>query len=134
MKYFYDEFIFLNKSLHFRQNPPVVLLDEATSALDTVTEASIQEALGTLSRNRTVVVIAHRLSTIKHADQIVVLDQGGVAEVGGHEELLGKQDGLYARLWNMQLRSERETAMTILDSVEKEEDAEELHKMLLKSS
>ena len=107
-------------------------MDEATSALDTVTEASIQEALNTLSRNRTVVVIAHRLSTIKHADQIVVLDHGKVAEVGGHEDLLERQDGLYAKMWNMQLRSERETAMTILDSVENEKDAEELHKLLIK--
>lgn len=87
------------------KNPPIVLLDEATSALDTVTESSVQEALRVLSKNRTVLVIAHRLSTIRNADQIVVLDGGEVVERGTHSELLDKGDH-YAKLWNMQLRSE----------------------------
>lgn len=85
------------------KNPPVVLLDEATSALDTITEQSVQEALKMLGKNRTTVIIAHRLSTIMHADEIIVLDQGRVAERGKHEELLAK-GGQYAGLWNMQLR------------------------------
>lgn len=85
------------------KNPPVVLLDEATSALDTITENSIQEALQTLGKARTVLVIAHRLSTIRNADQIIVLNQGEVVEVGKHEELLEQTDGVYRKLWEMQL-------------------------------
>jgi ABC-type transport system involved in Fe-S cluster assembly fused permease/ATPase subunit len=85
------------------KNPPIVLLDEATSALDTKTEQSVQEALHMLGKNRTTLVIAHRLSTIMHADQIIVLDQGRVAERGKHDELLAKR-GEYYQLWNMQLR------------------------------
>jgi ATP-binding cassette, subfamily B, heavy metal transporter len=91
------------------KDPPIVLLDEATSALDTVTEASIQSALYEVGKNRTVLIIAQRLSTIKHASQIVVLDQGGVAEVGTHDDLL-LLDGLYAKLWQSQLRSNEEVA------------------------
>ena len=87
------------------KNPPVVLLDEATSALDTLTESSVQEALRVLSKNRTVLVIAHRLSTIRNADQIIVLDGGEVVERGTHYELL-ESEGHYAKLWNMQLRSQ----------------------------
>merc|ERR1711988_1254446 len=87
------------------KNPPIVVLDEATSALDTVTENSVQEALDALGTNRTVLVIAHRLSTIKHADQIVVMDNGKVMEVGTHEELFAKEEGVYAKLWSMQQRS-----------------------------
>lgn len=59
----------------------------------------------TLGRNRTVLVIAHRLSTIKHADQIVVMDAGRVAEVGSHEMLLSDPSSIYARMWNMQTSS-----------------------------
>ena len=77
---------------------------QATSALDTITEQSIQEALSALGAQMTVLVIAHRLSTIKHADQIVVLDNGVVAEKGTHEELLSLNQ-IYAKLWNMQIKS-----------------------------
>lgn len=100
------------------KNPPVVLLDEATSALDTVTESSVQEALRTLGQNRTVLVIAHRLSTIKHADQIVVLNHGEVAEVGTHEELLAIERGIYANLWNTQLRSDHAVAVNETEPAE----------------
>ncbi|MES5824153.1 ABC transporter ATP-binding protein [Streptomyces sp. RG80] len=79
------------------RDPPVLILDEATSALDTRTEAAVQEAIDSLSANRTTVTIAHRLSTVRGADQIVVLDSGSVAERGTHEELLEK-DGRYAAL------------------------------------
>ncbi|BAZ68723.1 MAG: ABC transporter ATP-binding protein/permease [Pelatocladus maniniholoensis HA4357-MV3] len=83
------------------QNPDILILDEATSALDTVSERLVQEAIDDLSRDRTTLVIAHRLSTVQKADQIAVLDQGRVVEVGTHEELLQK-NGHYSRLYLMQ--------------------------------
>ena len=82
-----------------------VLFVQATSALDTITENSIQEALATLGRNRTVLVIAHRLSTIRHADQIVVMGGGRVLETGSHEQLLRNPDSTYAHMWAMQTSS-----------------------------
>src|SRR3954466_4335740 len=85
--------------------PPILLLDEATSALDSHTEHEIQESLDRVSRNRTSLVIAHRLSTIVGADEIIVLDQGRIAERGTHAELLSKS-GLYASMWNRQREAE----------------------------
>jgi ATP-binding cassette subfamily B protein len=81
--------------------PPILVLDEATSALDSHTEHEIQESLERVSRNRTSLVIAHRLSTIVGADEIIVLDQGRIAERGTHAGLLA-QGGLYASMWNRQ--------------------------------
>ncbi|MEM9809709.1 MAG: ABC transporter ATP-binding protein/permease [Pseudomonadota bacterium] len=83
------------------KNPPILILDEATSALDSETEAGILSALADVSKGRTSIVIAHRLSTIVDADQIIVLDEGMVAEVGTHRDLLRK-NGIYARLWTQQ--------------------------------
>ncbi|PSF38264.1 ABC transporter ATP-binding protein [Aphanothece hegewaldii CCALA 016] len=83
------------------RNPDILILDEATNALDSLSEHLIQEALYRLSHNRTVLVIAHRLSTIKHADQIVVLSEGQVKEVGTFDELLNHQD-LFAQLYQLQ--------------------------------
>lgn len=83
------------------QNPEILILDEATSALDTVSERLVQSALDDLSRDRTTLVIAHRLSTVQKADQIAVLEQGRVVEVGTHTELLQK-GGYYSRLYMMQ--------------------------------
>ncbi|QLE56563.1 ATP-binding cassette domain-containing protein [Nostoc sp. TCL26-01] len=83
------------------QNPEILILDEATSALDTVSERLVQSALDDLSRDRTTLVIAHRLSTVQKANQIAVLEQGSVVEVGTHEELLLK-GGYYSRLYAMQ--------------------------------
>jgi len=83
------------------KDPPILIFDEATSALDSRTEAAIQETLSAVSSRRTAIVIAHRLSTIVEADQIVVLDQGRVAERGTHAQLLRK-NGLYADMWARQ--------------------------------
>jgi len=79
------------------RNPKFLFLDEATNALDTINEQKLVEALKSASVGRTVVIIAHRLSTIRHADQIIVLNRGIIAEVGKHDELLEKK-GLYASL------------------------------------
>jgi len=87
------------------KGPPILLLDEATSALDSHTEREIQDALDRVSRNRTTLVIAHRLSTIVAAHEIIVLDQGTIAERGTHQELLA-QRGLYASMWNRQREAE----------------------------
>src|SRR5215472_3832872 len=89
------------------KNAPILLLDEATSALDSEAERQVQSALKTLIRGRTTLVIAHRLSTVQFADLIYVIDRGVVVESGRHEELLSR-DGLYARLYAMQLSEERD--------------------------
>ena len=78
----------------FLKNPPVLILDEATSALDTITEAKIQCSFEELSRGRTTLVIAHRLSTVRNADEIIVIDEDGIAEKGTHEELMEKGGGI----------------------------------------
>ena len=79
------------------KNPKILILDEATSSLDPETESKIQEALARLVKNRTTIAIAHRLSTLRHADRLVVIDKGKIAEVGTHTELLEKK-GIYYRL------------------------------------
>ena len=79
------------------------MLDEATSALDSVTEAAIQASLEKLSRGRTTIVVAHRLSTIKNADEIAVIADGRVQELGDHDALM-KQNGLYRALYDLQFR------------------------------
>lgn len=84
------------------KNPPILILDEATSALDTESEKLVQQALTSLMQNRTSIVIAHRLSTIKHADQIIVIQDGKIVERGTHNELMENQ-GMYRKLNQMQL-------------------------------
>jgi len=83
------------------RDSPVLILDEATSALDTESERAIQSALETLQQNRTTLIIAHRLSTIEKADEILLIEDGMIAERGSHQQLLQK-NGAYARLYRMQ--------------------------------
>jgi len=102
------------------KGPPILVLDEATSALDSHTEQEIQDALEKVSRNRTSLVIAHRLSTIVGADEIIVLDQGRIAERGTHGQLLAA-GGLYASMWNRQ--REAQEARERLALIGDEDDA-----------
>lgn len=83
-------------------NPRILIFDEATSSLDSQSEFLIQDAMGKISRNRTMIIIAHRLSTIKKADKIIVLENGRVAEEGSHSELARVNGGLYAKLLKLQ--------------------------------
>jgi subfamily B ATP-binding cassette protein MsbA len=83
------------------KNAPILILDEATSALDSESEALVQSALQNLMAGRTVIVIAHRLSTVRRADRIVVLENGAIADIGSHEELMQKL-GTYRRLYDLQ--------------------------------
>ncbi len=84
------------------KNAPILILDEATSAVDTETERAIQVSLQALAQNRTAIIIAHRLSTIRHADRIIVLQNGAIVEQGKHQALVA-QNGVYADLWRVQL-------------------------------
>ncbi|XP_060645803.1 ATP-binding cassette sub-family B member 6 [Drosophila nasuta] len=87
------------------KSPIIVLLDEATSALDTHTERNIQAALARVCTNRTTIIVAHRLSTIIHADEILVLKEGHIVERGSHEQLLQRDNGIYADMWQQQLEN-----------------------------
>jgi ABC-type methionine transport system ATPase subunit len=81
----------------FLKDPPILILDEAPSDLDAESEFLVQQALGELMKNRTVLVIAHRLATVKHADRVVVVHGRRIAEVGTHEELMAREDVKAAR-------------------------------------
>ncbi|NJM99761.1 MAG: ATP-binding cassette domain-containing protein [Phormidesmis sp. RL_2_1] len=87
------------------QDNPIVILDEATAFADPENEALIQKAIAALTQNKTLIVIAHRLTTITKVDQIAVLEQGQLVELGRHDELLSKA-GVYARLWARQQQSQ----------------------------
>ncbi|HEB36630.1 hypothetical protein LCGC14_1932520 [marine sediment metagenome] len=89
------------------KNPPILILDEATSALDSESERLIQIAMDNLMKNRTTFVIAHRLSTVRRVDKIFVLDNGGITEIGTHEELCRK-DGVYKKLYDLQFLEKEE--------------------------
>ncbi len=88
----------------FIKNAPIVILDEATSALDNKSEAVVQEAINNLMEDRTVFIIAHRLSTVRNADKIVVVNYGEIAEIGSHDELLGRENSVYGSLYRTQLK------------------------------
>lgn len=90
------------------KDTPIVILDEATSALDNKSEAIVQKALDNLIRNKTVFVIAHRLSTIKNADRIAVINEGELAELGTHDELMTIENGKYKYLYEMQFKKQEE--------------------------
>jgi len=94
------------------KNPPILIFDEATSALDSQSERAIQQELDRLSRDRTALIIAHRLSTVVNADEILVLEKGRIVERGTHDELL-QRGGLYASLWQLQLRDEERHASDV---------------------
>jgi ATP-binding cassette subfamily B protein/subfamily B ATP-binding cassette protein MsbA len=92
------------------KDAPILILDEATSSVDTETEMLIQEALERLMHGRTTIIIAHRLSTVRNADQIVVLEDKSIREIGTHEDLIGLEDGLYRRLYTVQRHVEPDMA------------------------
>jgi len=95
------------------KNAPVVILDEATSALDNKSEAVVQKAIDSLIHNRTVFVIAHRLSTVQNATRIAVIDDGCIVEIGSHEELMTKSDGVYKNLYYAQFKQKEESQETV---------------------
>src|SRR5262249_31695036 len=86
----------------FLRDPPILILDEATADLDAESEALVQRALSALLKGRTVLVIAHRLATVKHADRVVVIHGGRIAEMGGHSELIASVGGIYRGLAALQ--------------------------------
>ena len=84
-------------------NPAILVLDEATANIDTETESLITNALSKLMEGRTTIMVAHRLSTIQHADKIIVMDHGRIKESGSHQELLRIENGVYKKLYELQL-------------------------------
>ena len=87
------------------RDPKILILDEATAAMDTKTEKIIQNALTTLTKGKTTIMIAHRLSTLRDADKLIVIEHGKIAEEGTHKELLAKEDGVYNKLYTLQLEA-----------------------------
>ena len=83
-------------------NPRILIFDEATSALDYESERIIQDNMKVICKGRTVIIIAHRLSTVRHANHIVVIEQGQLQEKGAHDALIKKTNGIYANLWKAQ--------------------------------
>ncbi|MEM7387946.1 MAG: ATP-binding cassette domain-containing protein [Verrucomicrobiota bacterium] len=88
-------------------DPPILILDEATSAVDSETEHAIQSAIANLVKGRTTIAIAHRLATLRNANRLIVIDDGEIGEMGTHEELMAKEDGIFARLVQIQTENNR---------------------------
>ena len=93
------------------KDSPLLILDEATSSLDAESELLVQDALANLMRNRTTFVIAHRLSTVRRADIILAVESGRIAEIGTHDELVGRPGGVYAKLYALQAFEEPEKVL-----------------------
>ena len=91
----------------YLKNPKILILDEATSSIDTLSEKLIQKATKKITENRTSIIIAHRLSTIINSDNIVVMSNGKLIEMGKHNELLNNKHGSYYKLYKTQLRKEK---------------------------
>lgn len=94
------------------RDPKILILDEATAAMDTKTEKLIQTALGELTKGKTTIMIAHRLSTLRDADKLIVIENGKLAEEGTHKELLDKEDGVYNKLYTLQLEALKNAGIT----------------------
>ncbi|MPZ18055.1 MAG: ATP-binding cassette domain-containing protein [Luteitalea sp.] len=99
------------------KNSPILILDEATSSLDAESELLVQDALARLMQDRTSLVIAHRLSTVRRANAIIVLDRGMVREIGRHDDLVTRPNGIYARLYALQVFGGREARTVVGDRV-----------------
>jgi ATP-binding cassette subfamily B protein len=95
------------------KNPRILILDDSTSSVDTETEAEIRGALNELMENRTTFIIAHRIQSVMIADLILVLDKGEVIQMGTHEELVSRMDGMYRRIYDIQTRIDEELEMEI---------------------
>jgi len=93
------------------KNPRILIFDEATASVDTETEHKIREAIDRLVSGRTTFAIAHRFSTLKNADRLIVLEKGKVVEIGTHEELMAKEEGVFRRLSDMQSEMSRIVAI-----------------------
>jgi ATP-binding cassette, subfamily B, bacterial len=94
------------------KNPRILIFDEATASVDTETEHKIREAIDRLVAGRTTFAIAHRFSTLKNADRLIVLEKGKLVEIGTHEELMAKEDGVFRRLCEMQSEMSRIVAVS----------------------
>ena len=94
------------------RDPKILILDEATAAMDTETEKKIQHAITELTRDKTTIMIAHRLSTLRDADELIVIENGKVAERGTHKELLAIEGGVYNKLYTLQAEALKNAGIT----------------------